>query len=102
MKKTILTVAAAIIAPLSAFAADSCDATYVTGEGESLKSIVAKAYAAPMLSIVHARNPHIDGGGQLLESGAEVYLPCLHNLPQLTPRLSDKNGQGMFKVAQHG
>ncbi len=99
MKKTILTVAAVLGAPLSAFAADTCDATYITNKGDSLKSIVAKAYAAPMLRIVHAQNPHIEAEELAMNAGVEIYLPCIHNLPQFTPQVSELNGQKVLKVA---
>ena len=99
MKKIILAVAFAAGAPFSAFAAESCDATYLSNHGDSLKSIVDRAYAAPMLKIVQARNPHIDSVAKQLNSGVEVYLPCIHSLPQFSPQLSELNGQQTVTAA---
>lgn len=99
MKYTLLAIALTISAPMSAFATEGCDATYVTERGDSLKRIVADAYAAPMLKIVHAQNPHIDRASQRLFAGIEVYLPCLHSLPQFTPRVSKADDAALFRVA---
>ncbi len=99
MKNILLAIALTICAPMTAFAAEDCDATYVTERGDSLKRIVADAYAAPMLKIVHAQNPHIDRTSQRLFAGVEVYLPCLHNLPQFTPRMSKSGDATLFQVA---
>lgn len=99
MKTTILTVAAVLSTPLFAFAEETCDATYITNRGDNLKNIVTQAYAAPMLPIVLARNPHIASESQVLDAGVEVYLPCLHNLPQFTPQLSEADGRKVLKVA---
>ena len=104
MKRTLLPLALALIAAQGGAAAGAetaanCDATYVTHRGDSLKRIVASAYAAPMLPIVLAQNPHIDRASQRLPAGLEIYLPCLHNLPQFTPRIAKAGDIATYRIA---
>lgn len=98
MIRTLLTVAL-ISGAGGALATETCDATYTTHRGDSLKRIVTSAYAAPMLNIVLAQNPHIDRASQRLPAGVEIHLPCLHGLPQFTPRVAKAGDIATYRIA---
>lgn len=98
MKRTLLGIALAIWAPIAA-QAGSCEQTYATAHGDSLRRIAKMAYAAPMLPILAARNPHITSVRERLKSGVIVTLPCLHNLPQYAPRVRKLRGEASYQVA---
>lgn len=63
----------------------ACARDYLAGDGETLRGIVERAYVAPMLKIVLARNPGVEGPDDVLAPGALIRLPCLHGLPQYAP-----------------
>ncbi|RME98237.1 MAG: hypothetical protein D6773_14715 [Alphaproteobacteria bacterium] len=86
MKQTLLAVAfAAIAVGALADERESCARDYLAGDEETLRGIVERAYVAPTLKIVLARNPGIGEPDDALAPGALVHLPCLHGLPQYAP-----------------
>ncbi len=67
----------------------SCSLDYLSAEGETLRSIAERAYAAPMLTIVQGYNPSIPEPDAALPAGTILFLPCLHGLPQFSPVFPD-------------
>ena len=67
----------------------SCSLDYLSAEGETLRTIAERAYAAPMLTIVQGYNPSIPEPDATLPAGTILFLPCLHGLPQFSPVFPD-------------
>lgn len=77
------------ITPMASSAGEraNCEEFYVTRAGDTIENIAERAYAAPMAVLIAARNLSAASVGDRLPEGTMLFLPCIHNLPQYTPKM---------------